>query len=258
MLKERLEQLFEYVAKHIPSEQIMTAKKEYQKATGEIYEDDNSYNTRMALFLEWYLLDQYNPNTKKTNLENIISGNPSAWDESRMKIYTDISKNINSLFEVKKIRQYSVAVLDLFAGKKYQVDEEDSILAFRKNDIFQGRIVPHGDKFYFTGNFCFHPKKTEGYIKNEIKIICQIQSTWNTELKKLEKNLLKTQNSRSKNTNPIEKTKARIKQLDTGAKRDVLIKELSILEQDLAEIDANIRLIESEISHIKIEKISGF
>ena len=59
MLKETLEQLFEFVAQHIPSEQIMIAKKEYQKTTGEIYEDDKSYNTRMVLFLEWYLLDQF-------------------------------------------------------------------------------------------------------------------------------------------------------------------------------------------------------
>ena len=37
MFKETLEQLFEFVAQHIPSEQIMIAKKEYQKPTGKIY-----------------------------------------------------------------------------------------------------------------------------------------------------------------------------------------------------------------------------
>ena len=69
MLKERLEQLFEFIAQHIPSEQIMLAKKEYQKTTGETYEDDKSYNTRMSLFLEWYLLDNYKPGTGITTLE---------------------------------------------------------------------------------------------------------------------------------------------------------------------------------------------
>ena len=72
MLKETLEQLFEFIAQHIASEQIMMAKKEYQKTTGEIYEDDKSYNTRMALFLEWYLLDQFKPGTRHTILEKII------------------------------------------------------------------------------------------------------------------------------------------------------------------------------------------
>ena len=59
MLREILEQLFEFAAKDIPSNQILEAKKAYQKETGEIYEDDNSYNSRMALFLEWYLFDEY-------------------------------------------------------------------------------------------------------------------------------------------------------------------------------------------------------
>ena len=44
MLREILEQLFEFAAKNIPSDQILEAKKAYQKETGEIYEDDNSYN----------------------------------------------------------------------------------------------------------------------------------------------------------------------------------------------------------------------
>ena len=143
MLKESLEQLFEYVAKHISSEQIMLAKKEYQKSTGDIYEDDKSYNTRMALFLEWYLLDQYDPETHLTTLENIIEENPSSWTQDRLEIYKDISKNILGLFEVRKVRDHSVTVLNLFTDEKYLVDEADSKLAFRKNDMFQGRIIPH-------------------------------------------------------------------------------------------------------------------
>ena len=54
-----LEKLFEFAANSIPSEKIFEAKRYYQKETGEIYEDDKSYNTRMTLFLEWYLFDNY-------------------------------------------------------------------------------------------------------------------------------------------------------------------------------------------------------
>ena len=54
-----LEQLFEFAAKTIPEEQILAAKQTYQLETGTLYEDDKSYNSRMALFLEWYLCDNY-------------------------------------------------------------------------------------------------------------------------------------------------------------------------------------------------------
>ena len=73
MLREILEQLFEFAAKAIPSDQILEAKKAYQKETGEIYEDDNSYNSRMALFLEWYLLDNYIMDKSQTPLEIILN-----------------------------------------------------------------------------------------------------------------------------------------------------------------------------------------
>ena len=119
MLKENLEQLFEFIAQHIPAEIIMQAKKEYQKTTGEIYEDDRSYNTRMALFLEWYLLDNYIPGTQKTILENIIEENHLTWDQSHLEACQDITNNIQALFEVKRIRDNSVTVLDLFSDKKY-------------------------------------------------------------------------------------------------------------------------------------------
>ena len=94
MLKEPLDQLFEYVAQNIPSEEIMIAKKEYQTTTGEIYEDDKSYNTRMALFLEWYLLDYYGPGKDKTVLESIIEENPTSWIQGAVEVYKAISNNI--------------------------------------------------------------------------------------------------------------------------------------------------------------------
>ena len=98
MLKENLEKLFEFIAQHIPAEQIMQAKKEYQKTSGESYEDDRSYNTRMALFLEWYLLDNYIPGTQNTILENIIEENHHTWDQIHLEACQDITNNIQALF----------------------------------------------------------------------------------------------------------------------------------------------------------------
>ena len=85
MLREILEQLFEFAAKDIPSNQILEAKKAYQKETGEIYEDDNSYNSRMALFLEWYLFDDYIVEKAQTPLETLIEENPDAWDSEKLE-----------------------------------------------------------------------------------------------------------------------------------------------------------------------------
>ena len=255
MLRETLEQLFEFVAQHIPSEQIMMAKKEYQKTTGEIYEDDKSYNSRMTLFLEWYLLDQYEPGTRQTVLENIIEDNSFSWTPDRLESYKDVSKNIQALFEIKKVRDNSVTVLDLFTDEKYQIEEEDSKLAFRKNDIFQGRIVPHNDKYFFTGYFCFHPNKTQRYIKGEAKKFYLLQRSWKKELTKLEKESSKFQKLYLKNAVSIEKIKTKIERTDSGTKRDKLTGKLLGLEEDKIKIEASSQQTGKEIGHLKPEKM---
>ena len=255
MLRETLKQLFEFVAQHIPSEQIMMAKKEYQKTTGEIYEDDKSYNSRMTLFLEWYLLDQYEPGTRQTVLENIIEDNSFSWTPDRLESYKDVSKNIQALFEIKKVRDNSVTVLDLFTDEKYQIEEEDSKLAFRKNDIFQGRIVPHNDKYFFTGYFCFHPNKTQRYIKGEAKKFYLLQRSWKKELTKLEKESSKFQKLYLKNAVSIEKIKTKIERTDSGTKRDKLTGKLLGLEEDKIKIEASSQQTGKEIGHLKPEKM---
>ena len=256
MLKESLELLFEYVAKHIPSEQIMLAKKEYQKTTGDIYEDDKSYSTRMALFLEWYLLDLYEPGAYQTILENIIEENPSTLSQDSMDAYKNISNNILGLFEIRKVRDHSVTVLNLFTDEKYLVDEQDSKLVFRKNDVFQGRIFPHQGKYYFSGYFCFHPNKTHRYIKSKTKVFYLLQKTWKKELYSLEKNLSKSQKSYVKNSKLIEKFNTKVESTDISAKLDHLNTKLSDLFVLKTGIESSIQLAESKISDLQLNKIT--
>ena len=56
----------------------------------------------MALFLEWYLLDNYIPGTQNTILENMIEENHLTWEQSHLEACQDITNNIQALFEVRK------------------------------------------------------------------------------------------------------------------------------------------------------------
>jgi hypothetical protein len=255
MLKENLEQLFDFIAQHIPTEQIMQVKKEYQKMTGKIYEDDKSYNTRMALFLEWYLLDNYISGTKNTILEDMIEKNHLTWDQSHLEACQDITNNIQALFEIKKVRDNSVTVLDLFNNKKYLVDEDYSKLVFRKNDIFQGRIVPHKGKWNFTGYYCFHPSKTQLYLKDVAKQILLIKQTWQKELADLEKVLSKKEKISSKNSKYIKKIKNKIERTGSVKYKDKLVTKLLVLEENGNAMEISTQETESKITRLKVETI---
>jgi hypothetical protein len=251
MIKEKLEKLFEFIAQHTSADKIMQAKKEYQKTTGEIYEDDKSYNTRMALFLEWYLLDNYIPETQNTILENIIEENHLKWDKNHLEACQDITNNIQALFEIKKVRDKSVKVINLFNNKKYLVDEDYSKMVFRKNDIFQGRIVPHQGKWNFTGHYCFHPSKTHRFLKNEAKKILLVNKNWQKELTDLEKVLSKKVKISSKNSKYIKKIKIKIEQKGFLLNKDKLIAQLLVLEENGNAMKNSNQETESKINRLK-------
>ena len=182
MTKESLDFLIKTAIDNPYSKDLLLARKEYQKYSGEIFEDDKSYEDRMALFLEWYIFERIDLSKEQTILETIISNSK----EVPASILTNIKQfinNIHGLFIVKKIRDTSVRVLNLFDDKKYDVYEPSSKLYFSKDNIFEGRLLPYEESYFFTGNFCFHPDGTKKYIKSEIKKILTRQKSNEKELK---------------------------------------------------------------------------
>jgi hypothetical protein len=255
MLRENLEQLFEFAAKAIPSDQILEAKKTYQKETGEIYEDDKSYNSRMALFLEWYLFDDYITEKSQTPLEILIEENPDAWNRDKLEIYKSITASIQALFLIKKVKDESVKVLNLFTDETYLVNEKDSRLIFRKNDIFQGRLIFFQEQFHFTGNFCFHPEKTHKYIKQEVKIINKAQAGDRKDLVKLKKILLKENKNLGNKEAETEKLNEKIKNTESENKITKLNQKLSLLIEERNSLNKTIQDVESKAFILEHDKI---
>lgn len=255
MLREILEQLFEFAAKAIPPNQILEAKKAYQKETGEIYEDDNSYNSRMALFLEWYLFDNYITEKLLSPLEILIKENSLSLSTERLENYKIFTKSIQGLFIVKKNKNESVKVINLFTDETYLVQEKDSRLFFRKNDIFQGRLIFFQEQFHFTGNFCFHPKKTNEYVKQEVKLINKAQSRYRKDLVKIKINLLKEQKKIKKKEAEIEEINNKLNNANSESKITKLNQKLSLLIEEKNNFNRIIKDMEINVYTLERDKI---
>ena len=255
IVRKFLEDLFEFTAKSIPSEKIFEAKRSYQKETGEIYEDDKSYNTRMALFLEWFLFDNY-PNESSNNvLDILLAKKIENWDSDQITIFKEINDNIQGLFLVKKIKDETVKVVNLFTDNIYLVLVKDSKLIFKKNDIFQGRIICFQKQFYFTGNFCFHPKETHKFIKLEIRSVAKFFDQQNNDLAVIENGLLKEKKFLKKQEINIDKLKDKIKNIDSENKITNINQDLKILTEKKENQLQIIEDLEKEVFTIKNNKI---
>jgi len=253
MIRDTLDDLLAFAAKSIPPDQILETKKYYQKETGEIFEDDKSYNTRMALFLEWYLFDNYVTEKSKTVLEVLIDENRETWPSEKLENIQSIAETIQGLFLVKTIKDKEVKVLNLFTDDPYIVQEKESRLIFRKNDLFQGRIIFFEEQYYFTGNYCFHPKPTHKYIKPQIKVIKRIQNQHKKELKKNEKLLFRENKKLIKQEAQIEKLNEKIS--NAGTDNTKLNEKLSLLCEKKNDTNKVIQNLEKGIHVLKHEKI---
>jgi len=255
MPQKILEQLFKFAAKTIPDEQILAAKKTYQMETGTIYEDDKSYNSRMALFLEWYLFNKYAPNSSKTVLQVLLENNSEEFNNDKLNIYKSISESIQSLFLIQKVNDGSVKAINLFTDEIYLIQEKDSLLIFRKNDIFQGRIIYFQNHFRFTGNFCFHPKKTHKYIKSEINLIAKKLNQYKKDLAKTEKTLLKAKTKLNQHELDIGKLNKKLQNNNSENKIAKLNQKLKLLAEEKGAQIRTIQELTNQVSFIRNDKI---
>ena len=256
MIKDILEHLIKIATGAPYSNDLLAARKEYQKHTGEIFEDDKSYESQMALFIEWYIFERINPSNDKTVLESIVSTNKELPD-SLAKKFNDFILNIHGLFVVKKIRANFIRVMNLFDDKKYDVvTTEKKNLYFSKNTLFEGRLLSLEGCYYFTENFCFHPEGSKKFIESEIKIIANTHELNEKKIKKEKSELHSAAKGLKKTTHEINSLQERIKKTNNEKKKSTIQISLNTLQAIRLKQEENYSLLESKAKNFTNDSIN--
>jgi hypothetical protein len=256
-LKETFDLLIQKITQGQDSNDILEARRDYQKFSGEIYEDDRSYEARMGLFLEWYVFDRKAPGQEKTPLELFVEQNGASGNSEELKKARQFSDNINGIFIIKKIRDDEVVALNLLDSVKYSVKEGDGKLLFHKNDLFEGRIVKGDDSYYFSPNFCFHPQEAEKYIKSEVKKIASTRNFFLKELKVFNSDLKSLSSRLDKNRREVEKINGKIQKTQSTDKIRSFNAKLEAAKKDQAELNQQISNLEAVTANHKLYKIKN-
>ena len=255
MLKESLNQLIDIATSDDYSKNIIDARKEYQSIAGNIYEDDKSYENRISLFLEWYIFDRIYSDTNQTLIETLLQKNKNAWSPDMLKTFESYSHNIHGLFIVKKIKGDFVKALNLFDNSTYVVNQSFGKIIFNKNLVFEGRLVPYDNSYYFTGSFCFHPDKAIKFIKSKTKYINKINNKNKKELKAITKKLDLNKKKILKIELKIDDIKSKILKSSSTKKILQLNLILDELELERTSFEKNYIQLESEVHQFTAEKI---
>ena len=172
-LVSKLNQLLETYTTGEFYPEAFKAKQEFFEQSGTVHDDDAEFEQRMNLFMDWYLFDREIPSLSMPPISHYIRQNQMSFNEEEKQALEDLSHSIHSIFVFKGSSWFGkkLVVQDLFTQRIHKVVEPRLKQAFSRGDVFEGRIFPHGGKFYFSEGFCFHPVEMKSFIANEIKKI---------------------------------------------------------------------------------------
>ena len=247
MIKDSLEHLIKIATDAPFSNDLLVARKEYQKYAGDIFEDDKSYESQMALFLEWYIFERIDPIHDQTVLEVIIN-NQKEVSPHLLKNIRKFTSNIHGLFIIKKVRGHSIRVINLFDDEQHDVVGSSNKFYFSKGTMFEGRLLPHEDSCYFTGNFCFHPEGSKKFIKSEIKKITSIQKSQEKKLESQKREAKKDGEKLNKVACRIRKLQEEVQKINNDKKTSKIRDNLNELESIRAKHEKSCSLLENKIT----------
>jgi hypothetical protein len=255
MIREKINQLVEEITRSHSQDDIFQAKKIFQKISGEIFEDDKSFESRMGSFLEWYTFDRPSPESLLTPLQRYLQIQ-SISPENR-ELAEAISKGSNGLFIAKKIKNDCVVVMDIMNDEKYQVLEDQGPILFNSDDLFEGRLIPYKGQYYFTDHFCYHPKPTVGFILSKVKALRVKEKEALSKEKRLQKEIISPQKSLKKITAKLEKVNGNLAAATKDKKIQSLKEEIGKLENQKTQLESQISDIANQLTQLRTETIEG-
>lgn len=166
--QSQLDELIAFASAEPRKPDLLNAKAEYFRLTGEVFEDDAIFESRMASFLDYFLFDRKNPETGKTPAQELFELKHAESPDQAL-VFRSFTETIHGLFEVRKLGKGMIRLRDLFTEKDYDVTERRQMVGLEKGDILEARLIPFGGHLLFSSAFCYHPKAAVKAIKKEVK-----------------------------------------------------------------------------------------
>ncbi len=164
-------------------DQLLAAKEYYFQKTGKVFEEDEDYESRMAAFNDWYVLEYKQDSTDQTCFEQYC-----AEKEPMPEIVTAIEETNHSLFEYTGTSFKGLHVLkDILHDEKITLAKSHPALSLLKGDMFIGRTVKYRDEFYLYNGLRVMPKDAASILKKEAK---KVRKTYKNKEKNSEEERL--------------------------------------------------------------------
>lgn len=152
------------------AEELKAARQAYYAASGEIFEDDASFEMRMITFVEWFVFDR--PLARGVvPIRAYLEDHTADLSPEEREMTEALLRQRHGLYRVKKAKPPALNLKDLWAGKLIRVEAGENAKSFQADDLIDARLVSWKEKTWLTDGILCHPPPALGYIQGEIKTL---------------------------------------------------------------------------------------
>jgi hypothetical protein len=146
--------------------ELVRARQDYFSRTGEVFDEDRSFDVRMQAFLDWYVFDRPLAPTGEPPSRAFLATLADAAERDRFRL---LGRTVHGVFEVRKNSKKELAVHNLLTAADYTVPMPGPLAGVQKLDLFEGRLVPFEGRHHFSSAFLFHPPMIKRSLLRELK-----------------------------------------------------------------------------------------
>ena len=150
--------------------ELQAARRAYYAVTGEIFEDDASFEMRMITFLEWFVFDR--PLARGVvPIRAYLEDHAADLSPEEREMTEALLRQHHGLYRAKKVKPPVLHLKDLWDGRLIRVEAGDTAQSFHADDLIDARLVSWKEKTFLTEGILFHPAGALGYLRAELKAL---------------------------------------------------------------------------------------
>ena len=166
-------QVVEKILSHFAGEnfkdEVRLAKSEFFDNAGILDEHSEQYELRMSQFFDWYFFTRELKGFAQSPLEAVFMARELRFTPEETEIIEQLKRHKHGLYQFIKEKDQDIIIKDLLQNKKIIAQQSAWTFGFNEEEIFEARLIPVGDSWFFTKGFCFHPLDAKKYVLGEVK-----------------------------------------------------------------------------------------
>jgi len=176
-----VEAIVHWLETQLGGEEFVTAKGDFFGRFGKVFPEDEFYETRMRYFLDWFLFFRSLP-AHSNRLGQVVTpfeifprhevlARPGV-SARTAEFISALATCRHSLFQVSKVRDDSMQIVDLLeGGAKISIrpKSNESFRAFAAKDVFQGFLFGAGQTVFMSQGLIQHPRSVSSTILKMLK-----------------------------------------------------------------------------------------